>query len=131
MIGVSLKKPVLPHSSFFSRYYCFIYLRHGDLSAVSANLWANEFFDSPSARKTRPKPNQNQFCTKTFTRPEHYRRHLQTQHNEAFALPTYPCPVCPNKIFKRKDHLRKHLQSCPSFQKIIDQGEPSATHFSH
>ena len=103
-------------------------------------------------RHLREKHGQNQirtecqFCSKTFARSEHYRRHLQTQHYRTLKSPSYPCPVCPNKIFKRKDHLRKHLQSCPTLQKIvnqskqltetlflstesIDQGKPPATQF--
>ena len=37
------------------------------------------------------------FCTKTFSRAEHYRRHLQTQNDQTFTSRTYPCPVCPKQ----------------------------------
>ena len=34
-------------------------LCHGDLSALSENLWPNKLFDPSSARKTQPKPTKN------------------------------------------------------------------------
>ena len=50
--AVGLKKHTTLH-------YCFIYLCHGDLSALSENLWQNKLFDPSSARKTQPKPTKN------------------------------------------------------------------------
>ena len=56
MVGVShcLKKNCnTPHNSPSLFYLC-----HDNFSALSGNLSLNKLFESPSARKTLPKPNQ-------------------------------------------------------------------------
>ena len=100
-------------------------LRHSLLiSAMATCQQCQQTFARTSSltRHLREKHGQNQSriecgeCARTFSRAEHYRRHVRTQHNQAFTLPSYPCPACPNKIFNRLDHLRQHLQSCPALK---------------
>ena len=58
-LGWRQLKTVLLYSSLLpARHFHFIAVMT-TCQHLSANLWSNELFDSPSARKTEPKPNQN------------------------------------------------------------------------
>ena len=68
-----------------------------DLSALVSKPLVERTLRLTICEKNRAKTKSEQcrFCTKTFSRVEHYRRHLRTQNNQA--SPSYPCPVCPKQ----------------------------------